>query len=64
MSYAQGTFHLFYGSGDWSSAAAGIGYATCTSPLGPCTNRSGARPWLATHGAAAGPSGPALLTAS
>jgi beta-xylosidase len=60
--YASGGLHyLFYGAGDWSSANASIGYAWCTSPLGPCANMSASGPWMASHGQAIGPSGPALF---
>ena len=58
MVASGGRFYLFYGGNHWDSAAAGIGYATCLSPLGPCTDASVTGPWLATHGAAVGPSGP------
>ena len=33
-------FYLFYGAGDWDSSSSAIGYATCATPLGPCTDRS------------------------
>ncbi len=62
MAHAQGVYYLFYGAGNWSSANAGIGYATCSSPLGTCTNRSRSGPWLGSCSAAAGPSGPAVFT--
>jgi hypothetical protein len=55
------SFVLLYGAGAWDSASSGIGYATCASPLGPCTNASVVGPWLASHGAARGPSGPAVF---
>lgn len=58
MVQAQGLYYLFYGGGAWDSASAGIGYAWCTSPLGPCANGSSQVPWMSTHGAAVGPSGP------
>jgi hypothetical protein len=50
---------LFYGAADWSTALAGIGYATCETPLGPCTDRSTHRPWLGATTGALGPAGPA-----
>ena len=56
-----GVYYLFYGAGDWSSAAAAIGYARCASPLGPCTNASTSGPWLGSRPHAAGPSGPAVF---
>ena len=50
---------LFYGGSDWSSASAGIGYATCRSPLEPCFDRSRWGPWLGSRRGALGPAGPA-----
>jgi hypothetical protein len=59
------TYFLFYGGGNWSSSSAGIGYARCSSPLGPCTDATpGSRPWMASHGVALGPSGPSLFVDS
>lgn len=62
MYASGGLYYLFYGAGDWSSANASIGYAWCTSPLGPCWNASTSGPWMRSHGAATGPSGPAVFT--
>ncbi len=59
-----GTFYLFYGAGNWDSAGASIGYATCASPLGPCANQSTSGPWLATNSSVVGPSGPSVFTTS
>lgn len=56
-----GTFYLFYGANRWDSSNAGIGYAVCRSPVGPCTDKSASAPWMASHGNALGPSGPALF---
>ncbi len=50
--------YLFYGANAWDSASAAIGYAWCTSPLGPCINASILGPWMESHGAGIGPSGP------
>jgi hypothetical protein len=58
MIMSGGSYYLFYGAGNWDSSGAGIGYATCTSPLGPCTDRTTVGPWLASYGAVLGPSGP------
>jgi beta-xylosidase len=52
-------FLLFYGGGHWDTAGAGIGYASCRSPLGPCLDQSAEHPWLTTGNGFAGPSGPA-----
>ena len=61
MVLAGGVYYLFYGAGDWSSSSAAMGYATCSSPLGGCRNASTASPWMASHGAALGPSGPSFF---
>jgi hypothetical protein len=53
---------LFHGAGDWWSAFAGIGFATCETPLGPCTDCSTRGPWLGATVGALGPSGPAPFT--
>jgi beta-xylosidase len=57
-----GRTYLFYGANRWDSSSAAIGYAVCSGPLGPCSDVSTSGPWLATHGAAVGPSGPAVFT--
>jgi hypothetical protein len=59
-----GSYVLFYGAGPWDSSQASIGWARCTSPLGPCTNQSVFGPWLASQPGAQGPSGPATFTDS
>lgn len=58
MVAAGGTYYLFYGAGHWDTTGAAIGYAVCSSPLGPCRNASVGGPWLASHGPVVGPSGP------
>jgi beta-xylosidase len=58
------TYYLFYGAGDWNSSTSAIGYATCHSPLGPCTDRSTSGPWLDSDpdgDAPVGPQGPSLF---
>ncbi|HEV3364826.1 MAG TPA: glycoside hydrolase family 43 protein [Acidimicrobiia bacterium] len=58
------TYYLFYGAGGWDSSTSAIGYATCTSPLGPCTDRTTSRPWLdsdAGGDAPVGPQGPSVF---
>jgi beta-xylosidase len=62
MSSSHGRFYLFYGAADWSSPSAGVGYATCNSPLGPCHDRTTRGPWLGSYGSALGPSGPDVFT--
>ncbi len=59
------TYFLFYGGNDWASANSAIGYATCSSPLGPCTDRSISAPWFATSASGTpplGPQGPSIFT--
>ena len=58
MVEAGGLYYLFYGANAWDSANAGIGYAWCISPLGPCINASILGPWMVSHGIGSGPSGP------
>ena len=55
MLAADGVFYLFYGAGSWSSASAGVGYATGAEPLGPFTNRSLSGPWLRSRSRATWP---------
>src|SRR5579862_8055226 len=37
MVAANGTYYLFHSGNAWNTASSAIGYATCTTPLGPCT---------------------------
>ena len=62
MVTAGGRYYLFYGANHWNAAAAGIGYAVCTSPLGPCTNATLSGPWLGSAPGAWGPSGPDVFS--
>jgi hypothetical protein len=57
-----GWYYLFYGAGNWDSSSAAIGYATCTTPLGPCSDHTTITPWLRSYGTALGPSGPNVFT--
>jgi beta-xylosidase len=61
MIASGGVHYLFYGANAWDSPAAGIGFARCASPLGPCVNASTAGPWVGSRGAARGPAGPDLF---
>jgi glycosyl hydrolase family 43 len=51
-------YFLLYGGGDWASPAAGMGYAVCEGPLGPCRKATVDSPWLGT-GTLPGRLGPA-----
>ncbi len=55
MVAGNGTYYLFHSGNAWNTANAAIGYATCTSPLGPCTEITTSAPWLGSQGLAAGP---------
>ena len=55
----DGTFYLFYSANDFDSADYAIGYATCTSPLGPCADSTN-NPVIASGGNMLGPGGPTL----
>lgn len=52
---------LFYSANVYTSAAYGIGYATCDGPQGPCTNTSTTGPWVGSHGRAQGPGGQSVF---
>ena len=57
----EGRYYLFYSANDWATAAYGVGYAVCDSPLGPCT-KPGAGPWLGSTDKAQGPGGAEVFT--
>ena len=50
-------YRLFYSANWWESATAGVGYATCSGPLSPCSTATPTAPWLAQDGARVGPAG-------
>lgn len=54
MVFHGGSYVLFYSANNYASADYGIGYATCRTPLGPCTDRSNAS-IVASNDVAAGP---------
>jgi beta-xylosidase len=53
---------LLYSGGLWESAGYATGYATCATPLGPCTKATVDRPLLASGGDQAGPGGATVIT--
>ncbi len=57
MVLSLGTYYLFYSGGNYWTTSYAMGYARCKTPLGPCTNMSAKKPWLATHGQSKGPGG-------
>jgi beta-xylosidase len=55
------SYTLLYSGGWWESAGYAIGYATCATPLGPCTKATTNRPLLASGGDQAGPGGASVV---
>ena len=60
--FNQNRWFLFYSGGNYWSSKYAIGYATCSGPLGPCTDGTPKKPWVASHGAAIGPGGQSFFT--
>jgi beta-xylosidase len=56
----DGRYYLFYSGGDYAADDYAVGYATCTSPLGPCTDAP-ENPILKTRCRAHGPGHDALI---
>jgi Glycosyl hydrolases family 43 len=56
----DGTYYLFYGANEYFSAQYAIGYATCASPLGPCSD-SRDNPVLVSSAGMSGPGGPSFF---
>jgi beta-xylosidase len=56
------SYVLFYSGGWWESTGYATGYATCTSPLGPCTKATTDQPLLAGGDDQAGPGGASVTT--
>ncbi len=57
---AGGQFLLFYSGSDWKTATYGVGYATCSAPLGPCTDQS-VQPLLGSQPSFSGPGGASVF---
>ncbi len=53
--------YLFFSGNNWNSAGYGVGVATCTGPLGPCTDNS-TSPILASGDGIDGPGGESVFT--
>jgi beta-xylosidase len=58
-----GRYLLFYSGNYWGSSNYGVGFATCTGPLGPCTEAS-PQPFLASGSGVSGPGGESVFTDS
>ena len=52
-------YFLMYGGNAYASPAAGIGWAVCAGPLGPCLKMTPFSPWMSTAPGGSGPVGPA-----
>jgi len=50
-------YTLYYSGGEWQSQAYATGYATCRTPVGPCTKATTGRAWLRSSRGVAGPGG-------
>lgn len=57
---ADGRLYLFYAADDFDTKRYAIGYATCESPTGPCTNRS-KRPFVHSADKVEGPGGASIF---
>ncbi len=55
-----GRYFLFYSGNDWNSANYAVGVATCTGPLGPCSDVT-AKPILSSGPGVAGPGGESVF---
>jgi beta-xylosidase len=59
----DGHYLLFYSGNYWGSSDYGVGYATCTGPLGPCTDAS-PQPIVSSGSGVLGPGGASVFTDS
>jgi len=57
MTLRAGVHYLFYSANWYESANYAVGYATCASPLGPCTKMTTSGPLLASDAELLGPGG-------
>ena len=62
MVQAAGSYWLLFAGNRWETAGYAIGYARCTTPLGPCV-KDGQGPLLASSGTMSGPGSPDVVTA-
>jgi hypothetical protein len=58
---AGGAYYLFYSASDEGSASYAIGYASCSGPVGPCTDDSSSS-LLSSQPGLSGPGGPSVYT--
>ena len=62
MVRAAGAYWLFFAANRWETAGYAIGYARCTTPVGPCV-KDGQGPLLSSSGTMSGPGSPDVVTA-
>lgn len=55
-------YYLFYSANWWESEHYGIGYATCSSPSGPCEKKTLNAPFITAKDAVQGPGGQEFFT--
>lgn len=55
-------YYLFYSANWYEGANYGVGYATCTTPIGPCTKQTVNGPLVASSGETLGPGGQEFFT--
>lgn len=60
MLTAAGRYYLFFSGNNWDSASYAVGVATCTGPLGPCSDSSSS-PILSSGRGVAGPGGESVF---
>lgn len=56
------TYYLFYSANAWETGSYAIGYATCTSPSGPCSKKTNFAGWFGSGLIRAGPGGQDFFT--
>jgi len=61
MVTSGGRYFLFFSGNDWNSSNYAVGLATCTGPLGPCSDASPS-PILSSGPGVAGPGGESVFT--
>ena len=58
----QDRYYLFYSANWWESSSYGVGYAVCTSALGPCSKQTLDGPLVRSVGETLGPGGQEFFT--
>ncbi len=59
---AGGAYYLFYSGSDEGASTYGIGWASCSGPMGPCVDQSSNGPLLGSQPGVSGPGGPDVYT--